>query len=204
MDRSRKIKSAVLILVCLSVLTGLAAAACQAKQPAATAVFYAVDAPKRYQSLKEMTYDASVVVQVTVTSIRTTIDQDVVTSRSEVTVNRSFKGQVAAGSVLSVIEPGGIIESDDSRINYLANGASVLVPGDSLILFLDMADATAAPPLYAPLGLYLGRFRIENNRIAQLAPAADCLPDPPPLVVQVFAAEIVAAVIGQRVEEKLP
>ncbi|MDW7656407.1 MAG: hypothetical protein SCM11_04445 [Bacillota bacterium] len=204
MEKIGKQNLAVLIVTCLSLLTGIIAAACQTRQPAATAYVYAVDTPRQYESLKEMTYDAAVVVQVTVKSIRTTMDQDVVTSRSEVTVSRSYKGQAAAGSVLTVIEPGGIIETDDSRINYQPNGASVMVPGDTLILFLSIADESADPPLYTPLGLYQGRFRIENNLIAQLVPADYILTVPPPQVVQVFTAEIVAAVIGQRVEERLP
>ena len=150
-----------------------------------------------------MTYDAAFVVQVTVKSVQTTMDQEVVTSRSEVTVSRPFKGQAAAGSVLTVIEPGGVIEADRSRIDYQPNGASVTFPGDTLILFLSIADESADPPLYRPLGLYLGRFRIEGNLIAQLVPAADSLTVSPPQVVQVFTAEIVAAVIGQRVEERM-
>jgi hypothetical protein len=203
MARSGKQNITVIILACLSILAGIVAAACQARQPAATAYVYEVNTPRQYESLKELTYDAAVVVQVAVKSIRTTMDQDVVTSRSEVTVSRSYKGQAAAGSVLAVIEPGGIIETDGSRINYQPNGASVMVPGDTLILFLSIVDGSADPPLYAPLGVYQGRFRIENNLIAQLVPAAYGLTVPPPQVVQVFTAEIVAAVIGQRVEERL-
>lgn len=204
MGRFGKQNRSVLIVACLSILTGLVAPACQTRQPTATAYVYAVDAPRQYESLKEMTYDAAVVVQVTVKSIRTTMDQEVVTSRSEVTVSRSYKGQVAADSVLTVIEQGGIIETDGSRINYQPNGASVMVPGDTLILFLSVVDESADPPLYAPLGLYQGRFRIENSLIVQLVPESYSLTVPPPQVVQVFTAEIVAAVIGQRVEERLP
>lgn len=203
MKRLGKQKLTVIVLACLTVLTGIVAAACQSRQPAATAYVYAVETSRQYESLKEMTYDAAVIVQVTVKSVQTTMDQDVVTSRSEVTVSRSFKGQAVAGSVLTVIEPGGVIEADGLRINYQPNGASVMVPGDTLILFLSIADESADPPLYRPLGLYLGRFRIEGNLIAQLVPAADSLTVSPPQVVQVFTAEIVAAVIGQRVEERM-
>ena len=204
MSTFRKRTPALLILACLFVMTGIVAVACQARQPTATISTYAVDVPKRYKSLKEMTYDAAVIVQVTVSSSRTTMDQDVVTSRSEATVSRSFKGNVASDSVITVIEPGGIIEADGSRTDYQPNGASVMVPGDSLILFLDIVDISADPPRYAPLSLYQGRFRIEKNLIKQLVPEAYSLSVAPPQVVQVFTAEIIASVISQKVEEKLP
>ena len=192
------------MLACLIVVVSILPTACQARQPAATDYLYAVDAPPPFQSLKDLTYAAAVVVQVKVKSVRTIMDQDVVTTRSEVTVTRSYKGQAAADSVLTVIEPGGPVEKDGSRINYQPNGASVMTQGESLILFLRIADESADPPLYTPLGLYQGRFRIENNLISQQAPADYCLIDPPPQVMQVFAAEVVAAVIGQKVEANLP
>lgn len=188
----------------LIVAASILPTACRARQPAATDYLYAVDAPPPYKSLKDLTYAAVVIVQVKVKSVRTTMDQDVVTTRSEVTVIRSYKGQVAADSMLTVIEPGGFVEKDGSRINYQANGASVMTQGDSMILFLNLAGNSGDSTFYQPLGLYQGRFRIENNLISQMAPAEDCLVDPPPQVVQVFAAEVVAAVIGQKVEDAIP
>lgn len=160
---------------------------------------------RQYLTLNELTQDAEVIARVKVLSSETTdnrtveLDEAAIVTLAKVEIIRSYKGSLAEDTEILVLETGGLVEQDDQSVDIQVNGISVMKPEESFILFLQSVSGSGDQQVYEPVGLYQGKFRIEKNLVQQQAPDAEKLTDHTPLSVDVFSAEIMAAVIGQRI-----
>ena len=195
----------VVALISLLAAAGLVATGCLFREKPLPTVTIDKQPDRSYQTLNELTQDATVIVRVKVRSSETTdnrtveLDESAIVSLARVQVIRSYKGSVSADSEISVLETGGVVELDGQSVDIQVNGISIMKPEESFILFLNPLSGSNKQSAYAPLGLYQGKFRIEKNLVQQQAPEDEMLTDHAPLSVDVFSAEIMAAVIGQRI-----
>ena len=192
-------------LVGLLVAAGFVATGCLFSEKSLPTLTIDKKPDRSYQTINELTQDAEAIVRVKVLSSEITdnravdLDESAIVSLAKVQVIRSYKGPVSSDTEISVLETGGVVDQDGQSVDIRVNGIPSMKPEESYILFLRPLSGSDKQPVYAPLGLYQGKFRIEKNMVQQQAPDEEKLTDHAPLSVDVFAAEIMAAVIGQRI-----
>jgi hypothetical protein len=199
--KNSKIRKSIslLLAILLGLTIGLLFSGCQSKQPEASISLLDIKPSKIYTTINDMTFDADIIVQVKVDSVITTKEEEMITTHSVVKVLRSYKGQATQGDELLVIEPGGVLEQANQKIDYRPDGIAVIAKGQSYILFLELVSDAEARWTCAILGIYQGKFLIDQNMISQQAPEDARLSETWPQVTLVFATKIVAAVISQKV-----
>lgn len=196
--------SLLVLAMLLSASAGLATG-CLFREKALPTVTIDRQPDRQYLTLNELIQDAEVIARVKVLSSETTdnraveLDESAIVTLAKVEIIRSYKGSLAEDTEILVLETGGLVEQDDQSVDIQVNGISVMKPEESFILFLQSVSGSGEQQVYEPVGLYQGKFRIEKNLVQQQAPDAEKLTDHTPLSVDVFSAEIMAAVIGQRI-----
>lgn len=121
---------------------------------------------KIYKSIKELKDNAVEIVEVEVLENVKSIEYGKVPfTISKVKVISSLKGEQKSGDEIEILETGGIIGGNPIYFD----GVPVLQPGTNMVLFLYKYEGPVAENVYYPLGEYMGKFIIKDDKVEQQA-----------------------------------
>ncbi len=124
---------------------------------------------EEFVDLKDLKKEAELTIEAKVISQETIVYEKVPFTISQVEVLKKFKGNLNKGSIINVIETGGIFEPQGkngetfNKVEMQLNGVSTLKPDDHVFLFLEGFFGPQIEEAYIPLGAYQGKFKVDKK-----------------------------------------
>jgi hypothetical protein len=140
-----------------------------------------------YTSVAQLEAAADLVVRGEVVAVSYLDFNTATQTKVTLKVNKCFKGGVAAGEEITILEPGGITtvanvvgdkfgaptkEQAETKVKVLLDGAPLTQVGDKCLYFLGKGDvAVVSGAYYVPMGAFQGRFTIDDGVAKRFVPA---------------------------------
>lgn len=134
---------------------------------------------EKFTSIRGLKQRASAIVEVNVINSETIVYKDTPFTISTAMVIFKVKGIQKEGQEIKLIETGGKYkltgenpkEEKGKEVEFAFEGIRVMQPGDHLFLFVDEFVGPQIMGAYIPLGVYQGKFMVEQDgKIRQQAP----------------------------------
>ena len=137
------------------------------------------DLQESFNNIEGLKQRASAIIEVDVINSETVVYKDIPFAISTAKVLSKVKGNVKEGQEIKLIETGGKYlltgenpkEEKGKEVKFAFEGICVMQPGDHLFLFVDEFVGPQVKGAYVPLGVYQGKFKVEQDgKIRQQAP----------------------------------
>ena len=140
-----------------------------------------------YSSVGQLKKAAALVVRGEVTDVSYVDFNTCAYTRVTFKVSKCFKGDVAVGDEITIMEVGGITtmasvkgdkfgattrEEANTKVKVLLDGAPLTQVGEECLYFLGTGDiGVVSGTYYVPMGAFQGRFEIDNGVAKRFVPA---------------------------------
>lgn len=123
-----------------------------------------VSVTNKYETISEIENDSSIIVNATVKENESFMYKDVPFTKSVLTINEVYKGDIQKGDSINLLETGGVIDN----VEYTVETDTTLKSNEDAILFLTEYEGPILEDTkkYVVSGVYQGKFRMnEDNSI---------------------------------------
>lgn len=145
-----------------------------------------------YSTMNQLVSGAPIVVRGNVAGVSYFDNQGVTFTKVDLVVTKSFKGQVAAGSHMTMVEPGGVTTEaaimrsnsdkfpeltpgpteENTPVQVLFGGAPLTKVGDDVVYFAFKGDIGGlAGDYYEPIGAFQGKLTVAKGIAQRYVPA---------------------------------
>lgn len=154
---------------------------------AAPTVIVNADFAVLYSSLAQLKDAADLIVRGQVTDVSYLDFNSTAYTAVTLAVSKCFKGDVAAGDEITIVEVGGVttmatVEGDkfgpttqadeNTKVSVQLEGAPLTQVGDKCVYFLGTGTIGVVPgTYYVPLGSFQGRFKVDNGVAKRFVPS---------------------------------
>lgn len=131
-----------------------------------------------YNSVKDLKENSFDMVEVNVKSTESVMYKELGVTISTVKVKSSLKGKFKSGEQIRIIETGGKYKytGNDSKIKHdqlieqVCDGIPVMESSERYILFINKYEGEVTKNAYKILGVYQGKFKVDNDIVVQKSP----------------------------------